>query len=179
MAITPPASDDELGSLPLAYLLEGEFTSYFADKPIPEKEEQKEDEPEDAEDGESPAEEIGPDLSNIKSEGIFISKGKPGKIFLIASSELLKDYIIDAEGNGTNSTFLMNLIDYLNNREATAVMRGKDSSFNPLKEISSGLKAFVKYFNIIGLPVLMALFGILVFLRRVHRKKVIRMMFVK
>ena len=178
--ITPPGSDAELNSMPLAYLLEGEFTSYFADKPIPEKEEQKEDEPEDTtEEEESPVEESGPDLSNIKSEGILISKGKPGKISLIASSELLKDYMLDAEGNSTNSTLIMNLIDYLNNREGTAVMRGKDSSFNPLKEISSGLKAFVKYFNIIGLPVLVALFGILVFLRRVHRKKVIRMMFVK
>jgi ABC-type uncharacterized transport system involved in gliding motility auxiliary subunit len=180
MAIIPPDSEDEFDSMPLAYLLEGEFTSYFKDKPIPEKGQEEEVEEEgDTEDEETPDVEPEPDLSNIKSEGISIAKGRPGKIFLIGSSEVLKDYILDAEGASTNSIFIMNMIDYLNNRESTALMRAKDSSFNPLAEISGGKRAFVKYFNIIGLPVMMALFGVLVFLRRVHRKKIIKTMFVK
>ena len=36
MFIHPPSAD-EMQSLPLAYILEGEFPSYFAGKPIPEK----------------------------------------------------------------------------------------------------------------------------------------------
>jgi len=35
MFLSPPASDDEEQSFPLAYLVEGEFPSYFAGKPIP------------------------------------------------------------------------------------------------------------------------------------------------
>ena len=44
MFIRPPSAD-EMQSRPLAYLLEGEFPSYFAGKPIPEK---KSDEPEES-----------------------------------------------------------------------------------------------------------------------------------
>jgi hypothetical protein len=35
--IRPPHNTDEFRSLPLAYVVEGSFPSYFADKPIPEK----------------------------------------------------------------------------------------------------------------------------------------------
>ncbi|MBW2220191.1 MAG: GldG family protein, partial [Deltaproteobacteria bacterium] len=38
MFIKPPPSSDEMQSYPLAYLIEGEFPSYFAGKPIPVKE---------------------------------------------------------------------------------------------------------------------------------------------
>ncbi|MCG8532134.1 MAG: GldG family protein, partial [Desulfovibrionales bacterium] len=38
MFITPPKVEEAFSSQALAYLLEGEFSSYFADKPIPKKE---------------------------------------------------------------------------------------------------------------------------------------------
>jgi hypothetical protein len=40
MFIKPPTADDEYKSMAMAYVLEGSFPSYFADKPIPEREEQ-------------------------------------------------------------------------------------------------------------------------------------------
>ena len=176
LSIIPP-TEGEYSSMPLAYLLEGEFSSYYKDKPLPEKEAIKKDESGDANDNESSENKEVIDMSKIKSEGDFIAKGKPGKLAVIASSELLKDNIIDPEGGTTNSTFVLNLIDYMNNREATAVMRSKESGFNPLSESSGGVRAFIKYFNIIGLPVIVVLFGLFVLLRRHRRKKIIRMMF--
>ncbi len=100
--VRPPRSSDEQKSLPLAYLLEGEFPSYFTGKPMPEKEsrdsdskkadlkkpaekEAKGSEDSDSEktDQEKPAEkEADADLSRIQSSVQILSSGKPGKFLL-------------------------------------------------------------------------------------------------
>jgi len=177
LAISPPSQDSEFGSMPLAYILEGEFTSYFADKPIPEKESKEEEESPETDEQEPLEEKPELDLSGIKSEGALLSRGKPGKIFLMGSSEILKDYILDSQGTSTNATFILNLIDYLNNREQTAIMRAKETTFNPLMELSGQAKSTVKYFNIVGLPLLAVFFGLFVWFRRHSRKQKIRGMF--
>ncbi len=97
----------------------------------------------------------------------------------MASADMLKDNVLDAGGKGANATFVMNAVDYLNNREDIAVMRSKEQRFNPLDDTAAGTKTFVKTFNIAGLPVLVILFGLGVWLRRVSRKKHIQMMFQK
>jgi ABC-type uncharacterized transport system involved in gliding motility auxiliary subunit len=176
--IRPPSESDQFSRLPLAYLLEGEFSSYFAGKPIPVRE-VKEDRPE-KEAGE-PDQETQPaaELSKIERRGQFLEKGRPGKIFIMASSEMLKDNVLDADGRGTNAMFVLNTIDYLNGNEDIAIMRSKEQRFNPLRETSAGTKTFAKTFNVVGLPVLASVFGLLVWLRRSSRKKRIQMMFDK
>jgi len=178
MYIRPPQSDDEMSSLPLAYILEGEFPSYFAGKSIPEKISEESDSEKEAKDKSSEENKVA-DLSKIVGEGKIISKGKPGKIFLIGSSEMLTDNVIDKKGRTPNAIFVLNVLDYLNNREATAVMRSKEQTFNPLDETGTATKAFVKTFNIAGLPVIVGLFGLLVWFGRHSRKKRIQMMFKK
>ena len=178
MFIRPPQSDTEMQTMPLAYLLEGEFPSYFAGKPVPEK---KSDDP-DAEKTEEKAEQKSDqkpdhDVSKIKGQGAILDKSRPAKIFLIASSEMLKDTILDPEGESPNDMFIMNVIDVLNNREELAVLRSKQQYYNPLNDMSGFTKTFVKTFNIAGLPVLVVLFGLLVWMRRRSRKKQIQMMF--
>jgi hypothetical protein len=69
------------------------------------------------------------------------------------------------------------MIDYLNDREAVAIMRSKEQRFNPLQDTSAGMKAILKSFNIAGLPILTIVFGLLVLLRRRARKKQIQMIF--
>ena len=178
MFIRPPQSADEQKSLPLAYILEGEFPSYFSGKPIPEK--RREEDDSEKEDPEKPSEKpSGVDLSKIESEGEFLSKGKTGRIFLMASSEMLKDNILDEQGRTPNAMFIMNVLDFLNDREDVAIMRSKEQRFNPLEDTQGGTKTFVKSFNIAGLPVLVVLFGLLVWFRRHTRKKQIQMMFQK
>jgi hypothetical protein len=178
MLIRPPQSTDEQESLPLAYILEGEFPSYFAGKPIPEKKpEEVDSEKEDAEKPSEKPSEV--DLSEIESEGEFLSRGKRGRIFLMASSEMLKDNILDEQGRTPNAMFIMNVLDFLNDREDLAVMRSKEQRFNPLQDTQGGTKTFVKSFNIAGLPTLVVLVGLLVWFRRHTRKKKIQMMFHK
>ncbi len=178
MFIQPPQSGDEQRSLPLAYILEGEFSSYFAGKPIPEKKsENGESKKEDKEEPTDKKPDL--DLSKIEGEGEFLSKGKPGKIFLMASSEMLKDNMLDEEGRSPNAMFMMNILDFLNNREEIALMRSKEQRFNPLDDTEGGTKTLVKSFNIAGMPVLVVLFGLMVWFRRHSRKKRIQMMFEK
>jgi ABC-type uncharacterized transport system involved in gliding motility auxiliary subunit len=175
-------------SKPLAYILAGEFLSYFAGKPIPLKEidEKTPDDKENEAAKQTPSNEASDtgtqseiDISKIVTAGQFIAKGKPGKIFLMASAEMLKDNVLDAGGRGPNATYMLNVIDYLNGREDIAVMRGKEQRFNPLDDTKAGTKTFVKTLNIIGLPAFVVLFGIAVWFRRHVRKKNIQMMFQK
>ena len=176
--IRPPQLDDKQQSLPLAHLLEGEFPSYFAGKPMPEKK-AKEDSPANEEEKEKAAEEADSDLLKIAGEVEIPPKGQPGKILLIGSSEMLKDSLLDKKGRGPNAMFIMNALDFLNDREEIAVMRSKVQRFNPLRDTGAGTKTFIKSFNIVGPPVLVVLFGLVVWFRRHSRKKRIQMMFEK
>ena len=176
MMMQPPGPDTKLMSIPLAYTLEGEFPSYFADKPVPQavvKEEEKKDKEGKAEEKTKPAVELG----QVKSKEKKIDKGKPGKIFIISTSDVLKNNVISPEGNNPNSIFIMNTLDYLNGREDVAVMRGKTGSLNPLAVTSAETKSGIKYFNIIGLPIIVALFGLFMWFMRHRRKLAIRELF--
>ena len=180
MFITPPSSDEEMDSLPLAYLIEGAFPSYFADKPLPEKVAEPNETGEKSDKAapeKEQKEKATVDLSKIESKGAFLSKGKPSKIFLIASSEMLKDSVMDASGESPNAMFVMNVLDALNDREDIATMRSKVQQFNPLYESGALTKTFTKTFNIAGLPILVALFGMFVWMRRNSRRKMIQLMF--
>jgi ABC-2 type transport system permease protein len=178
----PPSAADERQSIPLAYIIEGAFPSYFEGKPIPEKTSDETDtEPKDNEESsnESGAKKENIDMSKIKGMGDFIPKGKPAKIFLMASSEMLKDTVLDPEGDSPNDMFVLNTIDALNHRENIATMRSKVLRFNPLHDTGAVTKTFVKSFNIAGLPVLVVFLGLIIWLKRHSRKKRIQMMFQK
>jgi ABC-type uncharacterized transport system involved in gliding motility auxiliary subunit len=178
--LKPPHNEEEFRSIPLAYMLEGPFPSYFADRPIPEKnnEDKHQDDSSEEDEGKGKTE-AGIDMSAIKSEGITVRKGKGAKIFLIGTSEILKDNVIDNEGNTPNAQFVMNVIDYLNNREDIAVMRSKTQRFNPLTEISPAARTTIKSANIAGLPVLVIIAGVIVWGRRTSRKRMIQRIFSK
>ena len=181
MLINPPGSPEEQSSFPLAYLIEGEFPSYFADKPVPEKQtdEPPQSDSKKEEDQQPTTTEKAADApeAKIQTKGEIIKKGKPGKIVLIASSEMFRDNVLDAQGETINSLFTMNLLDTLNNREEMAVLRGKRQQLVPLDPTSGATKTAVKAMNIIGLPVLTVLFGIVVWSRRAARKRKIQEMF--
>ncbi|MBW2337031.1 MAG: Gldg family protein [Deltaproteobacteria bacterium] len=179
MFIKPPESTEEMQSYPLAYIVEGEFPSYFAGKPLPLREIKDEKESPEKPQAEASKSPTDIDLSQIERQGQFLARGKPGKIFVMASADMLRDNLLDAGGQGSNATFILNTIDYLNGREDVAVMRAKVQRFNPLEDTQAGTKAFVKALNIAGLPVLVVIFGLGVWFRRHSRKKQIQMMFHK
>lgn len=172
MFIRPPANDKEMASLPLAYMLEGSFASYFKDKPMPEKPVEKKE----GEDKESPQEEKA-DLSQITEKGAFRAQSPKAKILVVASAELLKDQLLDEEGRSTNAMFILNTIDALNDRGPMAAMRSKVQQFNPLKETTPAVKAIIKAVNIVGLPILVIALGLVIWARRHARRKRIQLQF--
>ena len=177
LLLRPPGPEEQRKASALAYVLEGGFPSYFADKPIPEKAA-----PSETGDGDDPAEEKGKaeteiDLSEILRAEATVKVGKPGGVFLVGTSEILQDNLIDKEGKSPNAQFVMNVIDAFNGREAYALMRTKAQRFNPLRDVEPGTRAMIKSFNVAGLPVIVILVGLLVWLRRVSRKRMIQNMF--
>ncbi|MBU0973779.1 MAG: GldG family protein [Proteobacteria bacterium] len=170
MFISPPASDEEMSSYDLAYILEGEFTSYFIGKNIPEKKlNEKEIEEGNLSDTEK---EIGSVLpKGITAENKFLEISKPAKIFIMASSQMLQDNMLDTQGRSTNATFILNVIDHLNGEDKIAQMRSKQQTLNPIAQTTPFVKGLIKSFNIIALPIIVALFGFGVLLKRNRRKK--------
>ncbi len=87
---------------------------------------------------------------------------------------MIKDNLIDKEGRGANDIFVMNVLDYLNGQEEVARLRSKQQQFTPLNETGAFTKTALKSFNIVGLPVVVVLFGLAVWARRTSRKKSIQ-----
>ena len=181
MLMVPPPENEPRQSYPLAYLIEGSFPSYFEGKKIPLKivEEESEESPGEEKIEDKPEPQAAPSQPAVThdSQSSFIAKGMVAKIFVMGSAEMITDGIIDDSGRSPNDMFVMNTIDALNDREPIATMRSKQQLFNPLVESSQGTKTAIKAINIIGLPVLVALFGVGVWARRHARKKKIAALF--
>jgi ABC-type uncharacterized transport system involved in gliding motility auxiliary subunit len=65
-----------------------------------------------------------------------------------------------------NLGFALNAVDWLAQDEALMSIRSKDRSPPPLLFSSNGLRDAVKYFNLVGLPLLIAAYGALRLVRR-------------
>lgn len=177
MFISPPANEEDFSSFDLAYMLEGRFTSYFKGKKIPEKEVENS-EPEEKTDKKLVVPENKEIKKSVLPEGLIaanrlIESSKPAKLFIMASSQMLQDNMLDPEGRSPNATFLLNIIDYLNGEEKIAQMRSKQQTLNPIVQTSPFVKGLIKSFNIIALPTLVVLFGFGVLIKRNRRKKMI------
>ncbi len=176
--IRPPVNEEEKKSSALAYVLEGEFPSYFADKPVPEKPEPEQDGGEEKE--EKKETEQSPGESRIKTEKSVISKGQQGRVFVIGTAEILKDNILDERlGEISPSMFLINSIDFLNKKTDIALMRSKRQRFNPLKDTRALTRTFIKILNVAGLPILFILSGFFVWVRRKKKRRMIQSIFLQ
>ncbi|MBQ9207262.1 MAG: Gldg family protein [Treponema sp.] len=166
--ISVPSDKSTMASENLAVLVEGKFSSAFSGKPKSETAE-----------GEAKASEIADSIATNE----HISKSiQNGKILVIGSSILGGGHIplfnnaqlIDAEGSQPVSMFVRNAVDYLNGEEDLCTMRTKGLSLNTLTVKSTAASNFAKYFNEIGLVVLVALAGLIVLLKIKAKKQAIR-----
>lgn len=173
MYLEPPAKEN-MKSFGMSYVLEGEFPSYFADKGIPQK------------DSTNKAAGAAGGNDGITGKNDFIKRGKKARIFLVGTSEILKNNILDPAGDSPNATFVMNVVDALGDREGWAIMRSKSQKFNPINPYDPDANAVVKFFtnrqnvkifNIAIVPALMALTGLIVWQRRRSRKKAIQKLY--
>jgi ABC-2 type transport system permease protein len=190
MFLSPPESAEEMTTYDLAYILEGTFTSYFKDKPVPQKEigdtdtREPDDQGADTRDGiQAPKDATtGTDQGSaippgLEAQNRLKETSKPAKIFVLGCSQMLQDNMLDPEGRTTNATFILNTIDHLNGKDNIAAMRSKQQTLNPLAPTTPVMRGVIKAFNIAGLPVLVILFGLGVWTARKAKKKKIANMF--
>lgn len=71
---------------------------------------------------------------------------------------------------------MRNAVDYMSGKEDLCLMRTKNLSTNGLKEVKGNISLIAKYFNQIGLSVLVVIIGLFVYLsRRKHREGIRKM----
>ena len=165
--ISIPSDKSTMASENLAVLVEGKFSSAFAGKPKSEKSEEEKS----AESNNSFAlsEHISKSVQNGKILVIGSSILGGGKIPMFNDAQLL-----DAEGKQPVSMFVRNAVDYLNGEEDLCTMRTKGLSLNTLTVKSPVASNVAKYFNEIGLVVIVALAGLFVLLKIKAKKRAIR-----
>lgn len=167
MGAQPPGAD-ERATFSLAVLAEGTFTSYFADREIPERPPTEPASPEDAADA--------PVISaeELRAEQSFTPEGE-GTLFVVGTSAILGSGFIDPQGRNPNALFALNLIDAMNGREDRALMRTKGRRVRPLRIIEPPARTAIKTFAVAGLPALVVLTGVLVWLLGGMRRRRIRL----
>ncbi len=160
--ILPPGEDVQ-AQYPLAAVINGNISSYFQGKEIP-KGELKE------------------GSGIISSESItesenFIPSTEAGKVFVIGTSTVLTDNLLDQTGTSPNSVYIYNILDTLNGRNDFAEMRSKNQLYNPIRQTTPGEKSFIKGVNIVGLPFLTIIAGLVAWMMWSSRKKKIEQLF--
>ena len=156
-----PPTEDEMQSYPLAVLAEGKFKSHFSEIPA------------------SMAADDGLGEQSFIRESI-----NPGKILVVGSSQITGNFIINwsynqiqSGGSMDNINLLQNMVDYLNGNPEIAELRTKGMGARMLKESSDATRAFLRFFNIAGVPLLAGIAGIIVWRLRARRRKKIKSMY--
>ena len=86
------------------------------------------------------------------------------RLVVVGDAMLASDQFV--QRSPANLVFALNAVDWLTQDEALMTIRAKDRRPPPLVFSSSGLRSTVKYGNVVGLPLLLAAYGIVRLLRR-------------
>lgn len=70
------------------------------------------------------------------------------------------DFVVDGYAQAGNLLLAQNIVDWLSLDEGLISIRGKTITSRPLEEISPAAKKWIKWLNILGVPVLLILFGL-------------------
>mgnify|MGYP002515558846 FL=1 len=149
----PPFNKAEEKSYNLIALLEGKFSSAFDSNPSENKE----------------------DSGELNASKHIKKSAQNGKIFVANTAMITTNMLIDDSGSEPIALFVRNVMDYMNGNEDLCTMRTKSLSINTLSNPKSPLAVIVKYFNMIFIPLLVAIAGFVVYRARILRKKKIRL----
>ncbi|MBN2381747.1 GldG family protein [bacterium] len=143
-------SNDELGSVPLAVAVTGKFRSFWAGKQPPSGL---------AEDTEPPQ---------------ILEESPDTQIVLIGSSQFIKEnFLRMTRSASANLVFMSNLVDWMTLGQKLISIRSRNVMNRPLAEISEGKKAFLKYFNILGVSLLVVGYGLIRLMIRKRSQKLL------
>jgi gliding-associated putative ABC transporter substrate-binding component GldG len=97
-----------------------------------------------------------------------LTSSPESRVIVVGDGDFMKDEFL---GNRGNITFFANIIDYLADDSGLITIRSKNVASPPLDQISDGSKKIVKYSNLIGPPLLIVVYGLFRWRRRVAFKK--------
>ena len=147
---TPPSSVKN--SYPVAVLLAGEFTSFYAGKEIPSAS---------SGDGEE-------DTENKNKDRKTVEKSPPTQIVVVGTSQFLRQPRVDG------LTFFQNSIDYITLGSSLIGIRSKQISDRSFKtDPSTFARLTIKVLCIGAIPLLVALFGLFRFFSRMRAKRMV------
>jgi gliding-associated putative ABC transporter substrate-binding component GldG len=133
--------------IPLAAVVSGSFSSFYAGKPIPS----------DTAAGSAPP----PASARTSSPAT--------RILVIGDGDFMRDQFT----NRDNITFFANMVDYMMDDAGLITIRSKEASNPPLEPVSDGTKKLVKYANL-GIPPLLVIgYGLARWRMRKTRKRIL------
>jgi ABC-type uncharacterized transport system involved in gliding motility auxiliary subunit len=98
-----------------------------------------------------------------------ITKSPETRIVVVGDADFMRDEF--AGGRSSNMSFFANIVDYLADDAGLITIRSKNVAEPPLDPVSDGMKQSLKYINFLLPPVLIVLYGIFRWRRRVNFKK--------
>lgn len=123
------------GPFNAALTVSGRFTSFFADKA-------------------DKAKEAG--MEYIKDPSKVLKESPETRILVVGDGAIAQDELTEQGA----SIFFINAIDWLAQDSDMANIRTRGLSDKPIRDMSSGTKQFLRYGNMLGVPLLFVLFGI-------------------
>ncbi|MCR5402126.1 MAG: Gldg family protein [Treponema sp.] len=135
----------------LAVLLEGKFESAFEKNPAEEENANSD--------------------SNLSTSTHLAKARQSGKIFVTGTSYITSNQLIDEKGSEPVSMMVRNAVDYMNGNSDLCSMRTKGVSFQSISNTSGVYAAIVEYFCIIGLALICAAAGLIVWRKRSLRRR--------
>jgi hypothetical protein len=158
---------DKKQSYTLAVELSGSFESFFKGRDVPK----------DAAPG------SGGSLTSVKRLDGTIGSGRSGLIVVGTSQITRSGFLMDARkvlsGGGredevfSNEHLLHSMVDSLAGNDYIPEMQSKSLAFNPIDKTDDSTRFALKVINIAGVPALVIALGLVVWRRRVERKKAI------
>ncbi|MCL1864795.1 MAG: Gldg family protein [Spirochaetes bacterium] len=171
MFMTPPSDKSQMKSYPIAALISGRFDSFFKDKDIP---------------NEIAASDSKNTFSKVnKIESTITSK--KSKLIVVGSSDITMNGFIDIarrvlSGGNQSETFsndilIHSMVDYLSGNTYVPEMKSKSLNYNPLIKTDDRTRFFIKIINMVLIPFFVVLTGLILWRRRITRKRSIQLDF--
>jgi len=146
----------------LAVAMAGKFKSYFEGKTVPPVEKKEEEQPDEAS-GTAQTPDAGSDNRTV------VGESPETKIIVVGNARFIEDnFCVQFEGN---RTFFLNSIDWFTIGDALMGIRSREAGESPLQVISDNARAAVRFVNMFGVSVLLALFGLVQYYLRKRRKR--------
>jgi len=109
----------------------------------------------------------------------YVSQPQSARLVVVGCGDLLSNDFMNPRNTDQVGQFALNLMDWVAQDPALIEIRNKGVASVPLASVSDAHRQLVKYFNMIGLPLLVALAGLWMWRRFQVRRLAIAALFLK